>query len=1160
MKYTHLHVHSHYSLLDGLAQLDGLVGKAAADGMPALALTDHGTMYGVIEFYQKCKKAGIKPIVGVEAYIASKGHLNKDHATEKRWHVILLAKNEVGYRNLIKLTTIAHLQGFYYKPRIDWALLEEHHEGLICLSACQAGELADMILLGHPEEAEKIAQKYLNLFGAGNYFLEVQHHPNLPKQKIVNEQVFEIGKKLKIPVVATNDVHYLNTEDADAHDILICLQTKKKITDANRMSYLGEDFSMFKTAQMLDRFRANPEVIENTNQVVEACNLEIQLGQIQLPKFDVPEGQTPFGFLTQLCHQGITERYNFDAAKPQSAEEQKIIERLNYEMAVIEKTGYASYFLIVQDFIIWAKNNGVVVGPGRGSAAGSLVAYLTKITNIDPLRYDLLFERFLNPDRISMPDIDTDFADIRRADVLRYVEDKYGKDHVSQIITFGTMAARAAVRDVGRVLDMPYSFCDKISKLIPMGMDLGPSLDQVKELKELYTGNSDAKRILDFARKLEGCARHASTHACGVVITPKPLIDYVPCQLSTTGDEEEGIVSQYSLHPVEDLGLLKMDFLGLKNLTIIERACEIIEKIHGQKIDIDKLQLTDENSYKLFQNGKTTGVFQFESGGMKKYLKQLKPTQFEDLIAMVALYRPGPLNSGMVDEFIARKHGEKKIVYAHPIMENSLKNTYGVIVYQEQAMQLSKDMAGFTGGQADTLRKAMGKKNAELMEKMKPEFINGCVKNKIDKKVAEETFHNMETFAEYGFNKSHAACYALVAYQTAFLKANYPAEFMASLLTSDQGNMDRVSIEIDECKQLGLEVLPPDINESFTAFTVVADSLKQNQPRIRFGLNAIRNVGENVVKEIIRERKAGGRFESFQDFLTRVKSKDLNKKSIEGLAKSGAFDQLVERNQVLENLEKILIYIKSVDEEKNNKQTNLFAVNGKNTTPTLKLLEYPPAEKKQRLSWEKEFLGLYVSEHPFNEFEAALEKTITPLWQIKSSQVVSGQVLTAGVIANIEKITTSKGDPMLFVKIEDKLSTLEILVFPKLYEEIKTWVAEEKTVLVSGAISEKDAEPKILSNMLWELNKENLANMVAQARRYVPNSWQKRKLLVTYPADATPLLAQQVKDVFRQFSGSNQVFLKIGDKLIKTNFNVKFCQDFVAATEKVLGKNSVNLQ
>jgi len=1160
MKFVHLHVHSHYSLLDGLAKIDDLVQKATEDSMPALALTDHGVMYGVIEFYQKCNKAGIKPIIGVEAYIAEHGLKVKDSSKEKRFHVILLAKNNQGYKNLIKLTSIAHIEGFYYKPRIDWELLNKYKEGLICLSACQAGEIANAILNRTIEEAEKVAEKYLELFGKGNYYLEVQHHPNLAKQKIVNDAIFKIGKKLDIPIVATNDVHYLNTEDAEAHDILICLQTKKKITDENRMSYLGEDFSMYTSQQMVDNFRANPEVVENTIKVAEMCNVEIKLGEIQLPVFDLPEGRSPFDALVTECKKGMQKRYGFEADKPESDEEKKIVDRMNYELSVIEKTGYAAYFLITQDFITWAKNNNILVGPGRGSAAGSLVAYLTQITNLEPLKYDLLFERFLNPDRVSMPDIDTDFGDVRRVDVIRYVEEKYGKDHVSQIITFGTMAARAAVRDVGRVLDVPYSFCDKVAKLIPMGMTIDTAINQTVELKELYESNSDAKRLLNFSRKLEGVARHSSTHACGVLITPKVLTEYTPIQYSATGEND--VVSQYSLHPVEDLGLLKMDFLGLKNLTIIEHALEVIYKIHGKKIDLDNIELDNETTYKLFQEGKTTGVFQFESSGMKKYLRKLKPTQFEDLVAMVALYRPGPLNSGMVDEFIDRKHGRKEIVFAHKIMEESLKNTYGVIVYQEQVMQLSKDMAGFTGGQADTLRKAMGKKIADLMAKMKVEFVAGCEKNKLPKRLAEDTFASMEKFAEYGFNKSHAACYALISYQTAYLKANYPAEFMASLLTSDQENMDRVAIEIDECKQMGIEVLPPDINESFRTFTVVADSLKTNNPTIRFGLQAIRNFGENIAKVIIKNRREKGVFADFEDLLLRIQSKDFNKKSLEGLAKSGALDNFEERNRILENIDRILLFIKEVERERTTVQTNLFATKGQSGLPKLQLLEIEPATKEQRLSWEKEFLGLYVTEHPFTEFEPYFSDIIVPLHKIVELRNKNGekQILTAGVITNVHKIITAKGDPMLFVRIENSLFGLEVLIFPKLYQEIGSMLVEEKIIVVNGNLSDKDDDDKILANMVWEVTKDNLQGLLNQIKGFQPRRLEKKNILIDYPKGGSHELAERVKVVFRRFPGTNGLYFKVGDKTIKTNFQVKYCPGFDQAICDLLGKNSVKIK
>ncbi len=1165
MKYTPLHVHSHYSLLDGLTKIDDLVGKAKEDGMTALALTDHGVMYGAIEFYQKCKAAGIKPIIGVEAYIVN-DRKEKKASEEERFHLILLAKNYEGYKNLIKLTTLAHLEGFYYKPRIDWEILRKYSKGLIGLSACLAGEIPRAITRGlDDEKIELVIKKYLNVFGKDNFYLEVQHHPNIPDQKVVNNKIFEIAKRLGLEVVATNDSHYLNTEDAEAHDILICLQTKKLLSDTDRMSYLGEDFSLYTSQQMTDNFRGNPEVLENTNKIADKCEIEIPLGEIRLPYFEVPEGQTDFECLRDLCYHNIARRYNFDYKKEQLIEaEKKVIGRLEFELGVIQRTGYSSYFLIVQDFTSWARSKGIIVGPGRGSAAGSIVSYLLGVTNLDPLQYDLLFERFLNPDRISMPDIDIDFADERRAEVIHYVEEKYGKDHVGQIITFGTMAARAAARDVGRVLDMPYTFCDQVAKLIPMGIKLDEAINKVVEVKELYRSNDDARRLLDFARKLEGVARHASTHACGVVITREPLDNYCPCQFAR--DQEDVIVTQYSLHPVEDLGLLKMDFLGLKNLTIIERACEIVEKMHGQKIVIDDLPLGDIKAYELFQNGQTTGVFQFESSGMKRYLKQLKPTEFEDLIAMVALYRPGPLNSGMVDEFIARKHGLKKIAYVHPLMENALKNTYGVIVYQEQVMQLSKDMAGFTGGQADTLRKAIGKKIADLMEKMKTVFIEGCIKNNISKQIAEQTFESMEKFAEYGFNKSHAACYALIAYQTAFLKANFPTEFMAALLTSDQGNLDRVAIEIDECQQMGIEIMPPSINESYSTFTVVADSLKQGTPRIRFGLNAIRNVGENVAREIIHERKDNGAYIELEDFCSRLGNRALNKKSLEGLIKSGAMDLFGSRSQLLDNVDKIIMFIREVEASRATKQVNIFDLNNSPdaTLPRILLRQSKDLGLKQILAWEKEFLGLYVSEHPFKNYEKKLQGLVTPLSELK----IGGDrqlVRIAGVVASVKKITTKKGDPMLFVSLSDALRAVEILVFPRLYKEDEVIWHDGKVLMVEGTVSDKDEEIKILANKVWAIDEIGLETIPKEMNSESPRgrfSGAGRgktvlRAIINYPAGATHDFANQVKMLFMAIPGRHQVIFRIQDKLIKTNFLISVDEESRLKIESLLGKGTL---
>ncbi|MFH0779304.1 MAG: DNA polymerase III subunit alpha [Parcubacteria group bacterium] len=1171
MKYTPLHVHTEYSLLDGLAKISDLVNKAKEDGMAALAITDHGVMYGAIEFYKKCKDAGLKPIIGLEAYVVE-NRKRKEIGDENRHHLILLAKNNDGYKNLIKLTSRAHLEGFYYKPRIDWELLDKHHDGLIALSACIQGEIPQAILNHQADEKIKqLIAKFQNVFGKENFFLEVQHHPNIPEQKIVNDKIFSLGKELGIPIAATNDTHYLNTEDAEAHDILICLQTKKTKSDPNQMNMLGNDFSLFASEQMLGNFRGNPEVLENTNKIAEMCNVEIPLGKIILPRFELPEGKDDFEYMKELCYANIANRFKFDYQKENLSEaERRVTDRLEYELEVIKKTGYASYFLIVQDFINWAKNNGIVVGPGRGSAAGSIVSYLLNITNLDPLKYDLLFERFLNPARISMPDIDTDFSDERRGEVIKYVEEKYGKDHVAQIITFGTMAARAAVRDVGRVLELPYLFCDQTSKLIPMGMDLDEAIAQVSEFKELYNGNADAKRLIDFARKLEGVARHASTHACGVVITREPIENYCPTQYAR--DEEQAIVTQYSLHPVEDMGLLKMDFLGLKNLTIMERACEIIEKIHGLKINLDELPLDDRKTYKIFQDGQTTGVFQFESSGMKRYLKQLKPTNIEDLLAMVSLYRPGPMD--LIPDFIDRKHGRKSIQYIHPKLKDSLSKTFGIAIYQEQIMQIARDLAGFSLGEADVLRKAVGKKIASLLAEQKEKFIAGCVNNGVAREIGQQVFAFIEPFAGYGFNRSHAACYAYIAYQTAYLKANYPVEFMASLLTSDQGNMDRIAIEIDECKEMNIEILPPSINESFSTFTVVAESLKGKKPRIRFGMNAIRNVGENVVREIIRERKAGGAFKSLEDFLSRVSTKDLNKKSLEGLIKSGALDLFGSRNQLLDNIDKLLLFIKDLEHSRLIKQGDMFSFSGlgEKMAPKLMLRDGQPASNAQILAWEKEFLGLYVSDHPFKEYQKRINGLFTPILSLKENPKPR-VVRTAGVIAKSKKIMTKAGDPMLFVTLEDSLGSLEILIFPRLYKEKAFSWDEGKVIVADGTLSDKDGDPKVLCNQVWELNEANFEQTVLEISKTPVESKlnarfsrktggfaelpQRKKVMIAYPVGASKELASKVKMLFMGMPGKEQVFLKINDKIIKTNFLIQANKETIGKIEETLGEGVV---
>jgi len=1171
MSFVHLHNHSHYSLLDGLTKIDEMVRYAKEQGSPAIAITDHGTMYGVIEFYQKALKAGIKPIIGVETYLSPGSRFDKNTREDGRSaHLLLLAKNKVGYANLIKLVSHAHIEGFYYKPRVDWELLQEHHEGLIASTACLAGEIPRLIRADKLVEAKKRILEYNQLFGQDNFYLELMDHPELEDLEKVNAQLIKFSKELNIPVIATNDSHYLKKEDAEAQDILLCLQNKKKIEDTDRLKMLGlGDYSLRPNSEMIAAFKHIPDAIKNTLKIAEQCNLELDLGNIQLPHFEVPTGYDGNSYLREWCEKGIGQRF----PESNSEELQKIKDRLDYELSVIAKMGWPSYFLIVADFINWAKDNKIVVGPGRGSAAGSLVCYLTGITNLDPLKYDLLFERFLNPDRISMPDIDMDFADIRRDEVINYVGEKYGYDHVAQIITFGTMAARAAVRDVGRVLGEPYDYCDRISKSIPMFMKLEEALKTVPEIKEMYNQEPAAKRILDFARKLEGVARHASMHACGVLITKEKLTNYVPVQYASSSDKT--VISQYSLHPIEDLGLLKMDFLGLKNLTIIESALKIIKNTRGLELDIDQIPLDDFKTYKLFQEGETTGVFQFESSGMKRYLRELKPTVFEDIIAMVALYRPGPME--WIPDYIAGKHKHKKVSYLHPKLAPILEKTYGVAIYQEQVMQIARDLAGFTMGQADVLRKAMGKKIASLLAEQKEKFIEGCVKNGVYKELGEKVFSFIEPFAGYGFNRSHAACYALIGYQTAYLKAHWPVEFMAALLTSDQGDTDRVAIEIEECRKMDLKIMAPDINESYGTFTVVTAGTKENRAvsssekvdKIRFGLKAIKNVGEHIVDVLIKERKQAGPFADVFDLLLRVTDKDLNKKSLESLIKSGALESFGERGQLLSNIEKLLNFNKESIKARDSKQSSLFIdLPTANLTP-ISLNPAPPATQTEKLIWEKELLGLYISEHPYNMYRAYLANFALPLIELKKHKG-DDRVIVAGVISTIKKIITRSGESMLFVKVEDATNTVELLIFPRLYKETSDLWREGTTIITDGKISEKDQELKILVNRAQALNPlepqksvDNFKRILMEGGPVKNNNYQysqknrvatKKETVLPAVLPSNPLrliflkdLAaadlEELKKIFARYPGADEVYFRITDggkaRIIKTAFRVK---------------------
>ena len=1149
--FIHLHTHSHYSLLDGLGNIDQLIIEAKNQGSTALALTDHGVMYGAIEFYQKCKKANIKPIIGIEKYITS-GNL-KEKKKEKLYHLILLAKNNKGYKNLLKLTTIAHLDGFYYKPRLDWKTLKKYSEGLIATTACLSGPLSRHLNANQIKTAEKNLNILLDIFGKDNLYLEMQHL-NSPQQNKVNKEMKKLASKYNLPLIITNDVHYIKKEDDQAQDILLCIQTKYKKTDKNRMSYLGEDFSMLKEEEISKLFPEDKEALENTQKLADRCNLKIELGNIQLPKYELPIGITEYEELERLCLQGLKKRYNVN----KNTVNIKIKKRLKYELKIIKETGYSAYFLIVQDFVNWAKNQKIIVGPGRGSAAGSLVSYLLNITNIDPLKYKLIFERFLNPERISMPDIDLDFADTRRDEVIDYVEKKYGKNHVSQIITFGTMAARAAIRDVGRVLGYNYNKCDQIAKMIPMFNSLKDALKNITELKKSYEEDPETQRILDMAQKLEGLVRHSSTHACAVLITKEPLINYTPLQYSSSDDNS--IISQYSMKPVEDLGLLKMDFLGLKNLTIIEQTLKILKATQNIKINIDTIDLDNKKTFKLLQEANTTGVFQLESGGMKRYLKKLKPTELEDVIAMVALYRPGPMK--VIPEFIDRKNGKKEITYLHPKLKPILKNTYGAAIYQEQIMQIARDLAGFTYGQADVLRKAVGKKIKKLLDQQEESMVSGMINNGIDKKSAESIWEFILPFAKYGFNRSHAACYALISYQTAYLKSNFPNEFMAALLTSDQGNTDRITIEINECNKMGISILPPDVNESFTTFTVVMDKdLKKidkkidGKSKIRFGLNAIKNVGKHISKIITEERKNNGYYKSLEDFLSRITNKDLNKKSLESLIKSGALDSLIERGVALGNLNTILEFNKKIQNDKNSNQSNIFSDLPLNkNTFSLKLENYSKISKNQRLSWEKKLLGIYLSDHPFKEKIKLFKNNITTLNKLKDKE---GRIVKiAGIITNIEKINTRNGKPMLFVTLEDSTNTIELLIFPKLLEKTITLWKDENEIIATGKVSTKDGQIKLIIEKAQELKNNYFDKLEI-------NDKKKDKLWINLPYNFDKEKMIKLKKILKEYKGLTSVYLIINNgkiRKIKTELKILPNNKLKEKIIKFLGNNSWHLE
>ncbi|MFA4999373.1 MAG: DNA polymerase III subunit alpha [Parcubacteria group bacterium] len=1042
MKFVHLHVHSHYSLLDGLSKIDDLLERAKELGMDAIALTDHGNIYGAVEFFKKAQKIGIKPIIGCELYVARESRFSKNPKVDSlRYHLTVLAKNEVGYKNLTKLISYAHLEGFYYKPRVDRELLERYHEGLVCLSGCFKGEIPYLIQMGRTNDALETARYFKNLF-ADDYYLEIQEH-----DKEISPRLKGISEKLGIPIVATHDSHYLRREDQAAHEVLLAIQTSNP--DGKGLSMKKYDLSLKPPEEMAEIFADMPDALENTVRIADKCNFQFELGKIHLPSFAIPAEYSNLdylGYLKHLIQEKLSGRYKEITSE--------IKERLDYELSVVEKTGYASYFLIVQDFIRFAKSHGIAVGPGRGSGASSIVSYILGITEIDPLKYDLLFERFLNPFRIQMPDVDTDFADDRREEVVAYVKEKYGEDHVSQIITFGTLAAKAAVRDVGRALGYPYAFVDGIAKLLPTIPNeekstsrLKEFLETIPEFKARYDSEEDVKRIIDFAMKLEGVARHASVHAAAVVISENPLMEYTAVQRSP--QDENAIISQFEMHAIEDIGLLKMDFLGLKNLTIISNTLRLIKERSDKNIDISAIPLDDEETFSLIRRGENIGVFQFEGAGMTRWLTAMQVNRFDDLIAMVALFRPGPME--LIPNYVARKHGKEKITYLHPILEPILRDTYGIMVYQEQLLRIAQNVAGFTIGEADILRKAVGKKIKSLLDEQAEKFMSGVEKTLKDRKLGENIWKLVEPFARYGFNKAHSVCYALIGYETAYLKAHYSLEFMTSLLNNDARDVERISVLINDCKRQSIEVLPPDVNASFTDF---APEVKN----IRFGLLAIKNIGGGIAQAIVDERMKGGPFKNFEEFISRVSHKDLNKKSIENLAKSGALDSLgTERRKILTNIEDIVKTVSTYRKNLTSAQSSLF---GDTANVILKLKDSSPASKSERLTWEKELLGLYVSDHPLHGFKHNGSGVISmrSLDKARDGQTVK----VAGLITKITKITTKNGQPMLFARLEDMSDNTEILVFQDtLIKNPLMWV-EGLIIEVKGRLSKKNDEPKII--------------------------------------------------------------------------------------------------
>ncbi|MFH1457207.1 MAG: DNA polymerase III subunit alpha [Patescibacteria group bacterium] len=1168
--FIHLHNHSHYSLLDGLPKIDDYIKKCLEYKMPAMALTDHGTVYGIIEFYEKAKKAGIKPIIGIETYVARRRLIYKKvKLDDKPNHLVLLAKDNIGYRNLIELATIANIDGFYYKPRVDKQTLKKYSKGLIATSACWAGEIQRALLNNNLELAEKVTLEYQNIFGKENFYLEMVYlGENIKKQDDLFEKIKNLSKKTNAPLIATKDTHYLTESDREAQDALLCINTGTTLDNPNRLSMREIDCSFTHPKIMEEKFKDMPYIAENTQKIANACNVNLELGKWHFPSVNLPENKTADEVLREQSLAGLLEK------TPNYSKE--YADRLDYELDIIKKKGYAPYFLAVADLINWARKQGIVTTT-RGSAAGSLVSYSIGIITINPMFFKLPFERFLNPFRPSPPDIDMDFADNRREEVINYARQKYGDDKVAQICTFGTMMARGSVRDVTRVLGLPYDFGDKLSKMIPFGsqgfpMTIDKALQINNELKKKYNDDQNAKRVIDLARKIEGCARHSSVHAAGILISPTKITNFVPLQWDPSRRKK---ITQFEMHSSESAGLLKFDFLGIANLSIIGEAINLIKKIKKVDIDLNKIPYNDQKTFNLLAKGNTMGLFQLSGEGMTKHLVNLKPNSIFDIMAMVALYRPGPMES--IPDFIKRKHNPKLITYIDDRLKSILDMSYGIITYQDDVLLIAINLAGYTWEEADKFRKAMGKKIPEEMASQEENFKTGCIKNGLSQDKTEKLWQLITPFAAYGFNKAHAASYGTIAYYTAYLKANFPAEYMTCLLTTESGEEEKIASAVNECQRMSIEVLPPDINESLKDFTYISDT------KIRFGLLTIKNLGSDIITNIINERKKNGQYKSLADLLNRVQSRNLNKKSLEALAKAGALDKLAGRNAIIQNIDLILNYLKNIRKEKNDGQASLFSaiVNNddeKNNILPLQLPPTDPIDLKTKLNWEKELLGLYVSAHPFANHAEKVKDKIHNIKQIK--QIYGEQkILTAGTISTIREIFTKKNEPMMFVSIEDEEDNIETVVFPRILQATREIWKEGKSVLVVGKISLRNDSQSILVDCVFDMeNNEDIDDVLKQARmkmttnsavrNYYTNSIsrskiqvQSKKIWINLPRFFNSEIHSQIKEVLSTEVGEYKVYITIQQngnlRKIETDYKISYNEDIKNKLEKITGQGSV---